>query len=111
MAIRWDFNEPGGTVTFENGDVYPWYEGNALMICNRENFDDEGIRTGYSLNFFFANKEHAKNCLGLSKGYDSCFIDGWGIIELVINRKYVNQWKVLVDLMCKAFPDIKIILQ
>ena len=107
MALRWQWNEKGGEVTFKNGDVYPWYEGNGLMIVLNEWQENE--ETYWSMFWFFADKEHAKNMLGLSKGHENCFSDN-PITEITINRKWSYQWKDLVTLLTKAFPDIRITL-
>ena len=42
MAIRWDFNHKGGTVTQEHGGTHNWYEGNGLMIVLNE-WEEKGI--------------------------------------------------------------------
>lgn len=109
MALRWDFNEPGGTITFKNGDVYSWYEGNCLVICLNEFTDEDGIGH-YSLQFFFADLEHMKNCCGLTKGHENIFSDN-PITEMVINKSNVYQWVKLVNWMSKAFPDMTFIIK
>ena len=106
MALTFKWGEPGGTITFKDGTVLPWYEGNALMICNQEWKDDEGVRNA-QLVFFFADKNHAKACLGLTKDKINIFSDN-PVTEIHIIRKYVYQWKDIVDLFLKAVPGVRI---
>ena len=107
MALRWDFKEKAGTITEKNGDVRNWYEGNALMIVLNE-WEEKGSEF-YSLYWSFFDKEHGKNCLGISKGHDNIFADQ-PIIELTINRRYCHYWKDIITMFTKAFPEIKIVL-
>ena len=105
MALRWDFNHKGGTIKQERGGIHNWYEGNGLMIALNE--WKEGESELYSMYFFFADKDHAKNCLGLSKGHSNIFEDD-PITEITISRSECYQWKVIIDLFTKAFPEITI---
>lgn len=111
MALRWQFDEPGGTVTVQNAEgaerTDNWYEGNALMIVTNE-WEKDG-ESYYSLGWFLADEAHAKACLGLAKDSENMFAPG-RISKLTINRKHCYQWKKLVSLMTKAFPDIEIVL-
>ena len=113
MALHWQFSEQAGTVTMKNGEQelsFNWYEGNALMIVLNE-WEEKGERY-WSMNWFFADEAHAKNCLGLSKGHENIFSDcNNGITKLTIYRNHCRQWKKLVDLFTKAFPDIIITIR
>ena len=103
MALHWQWEEKCGTVCMADGKRFPWYEGNGLMIVLNE-WDENG-ETYWSMNWFFADKEHAKNCLGLTKGYKNIFADN-PITEVTIKPKYCRNWKALADMLLKAFPDI-----
>ena len=105
MAIRWDFNHKGGTVTQEKGGTHNWYEGNALMIVLNEWKEKDSEY--YSMYWFLADKEHAKNCFGLSKEHENIFSDD-PITEITISRENCYQWKELVALLTKAFPNVTI---
>ncbi len=108
MALQWDFNEKAGTVTVRyDGQeaTHNFYEGNALMIVTHEFMENGEER--YNMLWFFLGMDHAKNCLGLSKGHDNMFGND-GITHLTIYRDHCRNWKNLVDLFVKAFPKIAI---
>lgn len=66
MALRWDFNEDKmGYVHYADGNTIKLYNGNAFCIMLTE-WEEDG-KSLYSLASFFADKEHAKRCLGLAK--------------------------------------------
>lgn len=109
MALRWDFNLKSGTVTEKIAGkeiTFNWYEGNALMIVLDEFTDDKGTDR-YNMRWFFIGDEHAKNCLGLSRGHENMF-DAGAITSLTIYRDNCRQWKKIADYFTKAFPDITI---
>ena len=82
------------------------YEGNALMILISEWTNDEGTEQ-YTVWSFFGDKEHAKNCLGLSKGHENIYADcPWE--KLTLYRSKSHNWKQFVELAAKAFPEIEI---
>lgn len=108
MALRWDFKAPGGTVTLQNGDVINWYQGNCMMIALDEFKADDG-EEHYSLAWFFADSEHAKNCLGLTKDHENIFKDN-PFVEITVNRQYCYEWDRMVRILVKAFPDLVVIL-
>ena len=113
MALHWDWKEKAGQVTVVDhlGKEYTanWCEGNGLMIVLNE-WEENG-ETYWSMGWFFADIEHAKNCLGITKGKKNMWTeDGMKITKLTINRKYSTQWKKLVDVMTKGFPEIDITL-
>lgn len=109
MALRWDFKEKSGKVTMKNyGNpvTLNWYEGNATMIVLNEWKEDNGEEM-YSMAWFFASDDHAKNCLGLAKGESNMF-GADGITKLTIYREHCRGWDKLVKMFAKAFPDIEI---
>lgn len=112
MALRWDFKAKAGTVTQINGEkeiTLNWYEGNALMIVTNEWKEDNGEEM-YSMAWFFIGDDHAKNCLGLSKGHENMFADS-PITKLTIYRDHCRQWLNIVKYFTKAFPDIEITIK
>ena len=112
MALCWNFKEKGGTITTEKTGTKNWYEGNALMIVLNE-WTEEG-KDWHSLAWFFLDKEHAKNCLGLNpkQGYSENMFEAEddSITELVIYRKNCRHWKDLMSVIMKVYPEAKIVL-
>ena len=105
MAIRWDFKEKCGQVVDHDGNVHNWYEGNALMVITNE--WKEGDSELYSMWCFFADKDHLKNCCGLTKGHENIF-EGEEWQELTIDTKYCHYWKDIITMLMKVMPDCKI---
>ena len=69
--LNWQWsNKLGYLVTKDDNNGYKinLYGGNALMIAVWE--WKENDKDMYSLYTFFADKDHAKRCLGLAKGSD-----------------------------------------
>lgn len=110
MALNWDFKRKAGTVTQNIGKediTLNWYEGNALMIVTNEWKEEKTGEELYSMAWFFIGDDHAKNCLGLSKGHTNMFEDH-PITKLTIYRDHCRQWLNIVKYFTKAFPDIEI---
>jgi hypothetical protein len=114
MALIWNWEEKIGEIVTEqsiDGEVRYFtkklYEGNAFLICiNEWTENGEGM---YSLNWFFLDERHAKNCLGLTKGHENIFTDGTSTIrKLRINTNKSRNWKKIVDLFISAFDSIEI---
>ena len=109
MAIRWQWAEKAGEITFtQHGNEFTcsWYEGNALMIVLDEHPDDT-----YNLVWFFADFDHAKNCLGQGKDKETSFTD-MSFTHLTIHRKFFRQdWGKLAKMWAKAYPDITITIE
>ncbi len=111
MALHWDFKCKAGTVTqVQDGREFThnFYQGNALMIVTHE-YEKDGEQW-YDMMWFFVGEDHAKNCLGLSKGYDNMFGPD-GITRLTIYRDHCSEWLRIVKLFTKAFPHIAIDLR
>lgn len=105
--LVWSWDEKCGEMEYGNYTTN-LYEGNALMIMISEWTNDEGIDQ-YQVWGFFADKEHAKNCLGLSKGHENIYADyPWK--KLTIYRSKSRNWKQFVELATKAFPEIEVYL-
>lgn len=111
MAVTWDWNKEIGTVDIVNyGEVvrYHLYQGNCFLIMLYEFTGDDG-KDKYTMHSFFADKEHAKNCLGITKGYDNMFNTEYERIEKIrINKGKYRYTKDLVDMLIKAFDNISI---
>lgn len=112
MAIQWHWDEKIGTVDIFNYDevkTYSLYQGNAFLIIIYEFTGDDG-KDKYQMHGFFGDKEHAKNCLGLSKGYDDNIYNSEyeQIRKIRINKAKYKYTKDLVDMLIKAFDNISI---
>lgn len=102
MALTWEWSKPCGYAYVDlsegNGETLTLYQGNALLIFMAECADE------YQLVGFFANKDHAKNCLGLSKGYTR-----WSLkIRSVTLYPTECDWISIAKLLIKAYPDIEV---
>ena len=117
MALRWDFNEKVGEVTFkkETGDgikdfVVDLYQGNAYLIMIYE-WDEDGDRM-YNLQGFFCDKEHMKNCLGLNKrrGYtENIYNKPYDkLTKIRLNKAKYSYTKEVIDAFVQAFDEIEI---
>ena len=114
MALTWEWNRKCGELTLEQKrpdgtweqTPISLYQGNAFLIMLAENDEDNT----YQLFSFFSGKDHAKNCLGLSKGYTkNIFLDdSTRISRLRLNKKKYSYTKELVELFVRAFDDITI---
>lgn len=112
MALTWEWSKLSGTITENNcgKDVtFNFYEGNAMMIVLHEYKDEDGMDL-YDLRWFFCDEEHAKQMLGLAKGYKSIF-EPDEIKRLTIYRDNCRQWEKIVKLFAKAFPNIEIVIR
>ena len=116
MALRWDFRERiGEWVEVDNDgkeNTYYLYQGNALLIALAE-WEESGTSM-YAMHMFFADKEHMKNMLGLSKEYhygENILQDnGYGSVlkKIKLNKTKCKQLKDIVDAFVKAFDEIEI---
>lgn len=102
MALGWDWNKKMGEIIHEDGSKVDLYQGNAYFIGTMDL--PEGR---YQLVYFAADKEHLKNMLGLTKGYDNMIKD-WGIKTIKLNLEYKTVPE-LVSLLLKAGLELEII--
>lgn len=117
MAIHWDWKDKIGTATLvqtwpkegEKEYTLHLYQGNAFLIMLNE-WDEDG-QTMWSMFNFFADKDHAKNCLGLNKkDPDSTNILNSGfnrVTKFRLSKKY-RYLKDLVPMLAQAFDDLTI---
>ena len=115
MALRWDWKGKCGEMlverTLDGGSkhkvVISLYEGNCFLIML-----EEKTKT-YTMWSFFADKIHAKNCLGLSKGTTNIFLDDYTdrIKEITFYVNKSHNYKEVIALFVRAFDDITIRLK
>lgn len=114
MALYWDWKEKVGEVTVieprtNEEHTVSLFTGNAFLIFINQ-YKEDG-KDMYSLYSFFADEAHAKNCFGLTKGYDNIFLDrnGQPVIKKVrLNKKKYRYTNKLVSMLTKAFDTIGI---
>lgn len=108
MALTWKWDEKCGEVTESSWNpetkekklyTFTMYDCNGLAMWLWEN------ETQYELRGFFADEEHAKNCLGLAKGYHDNIHDNW--VKVRLNVAYPKMRK-LANLLIKAFDNLEI---
>lgn len=105
MALHWNWEECMGTCTDKNGNRVKLYRGNAFMIAIHE--DDE--TNTYQLVWFFADRNHMKNCLGLNKGEPPCsFVNEWKHFHL---NSYYNESFEFAKAVAKAKLETMITLE
>ena len=111
MGLNWDWKKKVGTITIFNYDKeveYSLYQGNAFLIMIYE-YQEDG-KDMYGMHNFFADAQHAKNCFGLSKGYNENIFnrDDYQIRKIEINDDMYRYTKELVTMLLKAFDNIEI---
>ena len=111
MAVNWRWDEKIGTIDIFNYDkvvTYQLYQGNCFLIMLYE-YEEDG-KDMWSMHNFFVDKEHAKNCFGISKGYDDNLFnhDRYKIKKIRLNKGKYRYTKDLVDMLIKAFDDVAI---
>ena len=117
MALRWAWSDKVGTMTLvqkhEGEDDREFsislYDGNCFLIMLNE-WAEDGEHM-YSMYNFFADKEHAKNCLGLNKrdGYTSNILNTpYNTVTKFRLSKNYRYLKDLVPMLVKAFDNITI---
>jgi hypothetical protein len=110
MALNWDWNKKIGTIDIFNYDevrTYQLYQGNAFLIMLWE-YEEDG-KEMWQMHNFFIDKEHAKNCLGITKDYNNIFdTERYKIKAIRLNKGKYRYTKDLVDMLIKAFDEISI---
>lgn len=119
MALQWNWDEKIGEATLVTKDkagteqeaALSLYKGNAFLIFLYEYKGEDGTDM-YSLWSFWADKEHAKNCLGLNKkqGYTENMYERpySRLTRFRLNKGKNIYVKELVPLLAQAFDNITI---
>lgn len=116
MALNWNWKEKCGEAILtqsvdgeEKEFILHLYQGNAYLI-----FISEWIEDGnemYNVWSFWADKDHAKNCLGIGKQKDcyNIYAEGWQTItKFRLNKAKMNHFADIVSMISKAFDNIDI---
>lgn len=105
MSLNWKWSDKYGEVICK-GTNKEWkfniYGGNALAIFIYE-WKEEDIEQ-YQLQGFFCDKDHAKRCLGISKGTVNIYKD---YIRYRINVNH-PKGRILAELLVKAYDNVEI---
>lgn len=102
--LHWDWKDKVGEATFKNGQKVTLYTGNAWLIALVEY---EGTDE-YTMSWFFVDKEHMRNCLGLSKGHDENILADLTVLRL---SKSAPHFAEIVAAFAKAFDELTIEIQ
>lgn len=112
MALHWNWNECIGEATFETGQAdRPYitvnlYQGNALLLFLHQ-FKENGADM-WSMYSFWVDKDHMKNCLGLTKGNSNIYKDIPCRLASIKLNKETKYLKDIVSCLIKAFDNIQI---
>ena len=110
MSLDWSWSEKCGEAVFEQRNkefTVSLYQGNAYLIFIYE-YEEDGDKM-YNLWTFWADKTHAKRCLGLEKGYENLYCDGVDKLKQIrINKAKFRKASELVGLLVKAFDELEI---
>lgn len=106
MALTWSWNAKIGEFKATRRTNEEWkgtlYRGNALLIFLME----DGKQ--YNLYSFFGDEEHAKNCLGITKGHDN-FLEGELEEVTIYSDKTDDKYrKKLIGLLAQGFKNLTI---
>lgn len=116
MSLNWLWKDKCGEAVVSDACgkefTVELYQGNAFLIFIRKykETDSEGVEHNmYSLWSFFADEGHAKNCLGLNKGYTNMFLDNGDTIKKIrLDKSKHSKAQKLIGMLVKAFDEITI---
>lgn len=110
MALTWDWKSKCGEAIVKSGDrefTIDLYNGNAYLIFIHE-FEEDGVEK-YELYSFWADKTHAKRCLGLEKDTYNLYAEGHSVVtKFRINKAKCRKAAEIIGLIAKAFDEIDI---
>ncbi len=110
MSLNWSWSEKCGEAVFEQRDkefTVNLYQGNAYLIFIYEYKEDD--KDMYNLWTFWADKTHAKRCLGLEKGYENLYDDERDKLKKIrLNKAKYSKAPELAGLLVKAFDELDI---
>lgn len=109
MALTWDFKNKVGEAIIKQKDeefILNLYNGNAYLIFVYEYTDSKTGDDMYNLWTFWADKVHAKNCLGITKKYDNIYDEK--IVKFRFDKTKCKNVEEIIGLIVKAFDNIDI---
>ena len=109
MSLNWNFNKPAGlwVITPDNKPSYTLhlYCGNAYLIVLSETKEE------YNLVTFWCDKDHMKNCLGLSRGYHHNIHSDWEGSHIFLYEDNCPHARQIADALFRAFENITVTVQ
>lgn len=113
MALHWLWKDKVGTAYIQHKSIeyqYSLYQGNAYLIFIYE-YEEEG-QSYYQLHRFLADKDHAKNMLGLNKkdGYTMNEFDQESekLVKVRLKKSKLRKPAELIGLLVQAFDSLVI---
>lgn len=115
MALYWNWNEKCGEAVLRqtiNGKEKEFtlnlYQGNAYLIFISEYKEDDN--DVYNVWSFWIDRNHAKNCLGVSgKDCHNIYTSEWQTIsKFRLNKDKLNHFADIVSLIAKGFDNVAI---
>lgn len=117
MALNWNWSDKCGAIRFtqkrhdkEYNYTVSLYQGNAYLIMLWE-YQENG-QDMYNLYSFWADKDHAKRCLGIDPKYTATYGDNtcseWESITLYRDKLGAKKTGELVGMLAKAFDHLDI---
>lgn len=105
MSLTWNFNQRAGVIFLPSGRMLTCYQGNAYLIILNE------TETDYTLVSFWADAQHMKNCLGLSKGFSNCYTksyDDWTGSKWVLYKDNCKNTSKIAEALVRAFVAVTV---
>lgn len=106
MSINWNWTDKMGEVVDERGYQSNLYRGNCFMIAVNEWTDKDGVDR-YSLAWFFADKKHCQNCLGLTKEYKENSVKDYKWKKFKLDTDYKETAQFL-QILARANAELEI---
>lgn len=115
MSLNWNFDKPAGLWTIPAGvpgmdtkkkeTTFNLYCGNAYLIVLSETKEE------YNLVTFWCDKDHMKNCLGLSRGYRQNIYTDWEGSHIFLYEDNCPHARQIADALFRAFDNITVTIQ
>lgn len=100
---------------YKTGDFYKYKltlytGGNCLAAITHEFRDKETHKNMYTLNSFYGDKDHLKNCLGLSKDYNTNIYNDEvnRLVKVKLNTYYKKDVFMMAELFTKAGHKVEL---
>lgn len=101
MSLNWNFNHRAGVIFLPSGQMLTCYQGNAYLIMLNETPDH------YTLVSFWADAEHMRNCLGLSRGFNNIYGD-WSGAKWVFYKDNCKNASKIAEALVRAFDAVEV---
>ena len=105
MSLNWNFNNRAGVIVLPSGQMLTLYQGNAYLIMLNETPDE------YTLVSFWADAEHMRNCLGLTKGFSNCYVtplDDWTGARWILYKDNCKNASKIAEALVRAFDAVTV---